>query len=765
MIHVLRAVAIACMLPLGAAEGVYNDTPQVELADLVSVNTVLQGSIERAIASTQHLLQLVAVNKIVDPDSTVRAQRWLFDVVGCLNSLAQRDGAGVTVSRIAERARDLKAILSALQDAIECSFAYCGSLPDYSVSRAAFVSGEEYDVEEVFNFVGAVAFESEKLSQSMSTVGLTWYNKAYGTIAGINHRYHITSTAYEAAKVSVAGLGAVWAGMILYSMLSKEIKSSFLDGNKVEKLDRIVRKYVDLQQIAGVNQAVGMIKGSLEVATMGAGLVAGWSLWSKLGSQLRKVDAFLRGEALRDQTGLEGILMKNDSGLTLDDAQFDTIRPSIKRLYDILKFLENPALFINAGNRPPKALLLTGGSGNGKTFVASALHGSVNKQSILLGNNKFAFFSLTPDNFTGWGGAAVRELRSLARAYAPCIIFIDEFHNCNLQSSGNSALLSEFLTLLDDLDKENDPNKIVIMLAATNKEQLLDQALYRAGRLGERIHLDNPTLEERALMLEAFCKKSGVDPECMNLMHIARITERASRSAMNKICNDAAFSAKAQKRGIAFDDFYDAVNSELRKHRPEQRLSPAESEVVSAYQAGAAVASVLVPNAPELESVTISGYLPNPDEQYDIMMKMRARQDKKKERSPNKLRYGRIYTYHLSETIKPGYSEKRAMIKVLLAGAIAHEIVHGDIPSYRSKDRRRAFDLALDIVLDGLPLGALSDSEQNARRDAAQKLIMECSSEVRSLLLSHEKQLLKVVQELQMKGMLRVEHVRQIVIG
>lgn len=765
MIHVLRAVAIACMMPLVASSEVYRDTPQIAVADLVGVNAILQGSIERAIASAQHLLQLVAAKKIVAPERTTLAQKWLFDAVTRLNALAQRDGSDITVARIAERSRDLKAILSAINCELQSSFAYCMPLPEQNSHKTVIGLDDEYDAEEVFAYVGAVAAESEKLSQSMSTAGLTWYNKVYGTVAGINHRYHITSTAYEAAKISAAGLGAAWAGMVLYAMLPGSMKESlFRDPTRV-KLNDITRKFVNPENLGGVNQAVMMVKGSLEVATMGASLIAGWSLWGKLGNQLRKVDAFLRGDTAQEQTGLEGILMRNDSGLTLDDAQFDPIRPSIKRLDDILKFLENPALFINAGNRPPKALLLTGGSGNGKTFVASALHGSVNKQSILLGNNKFAFFSLTPDNFTGWGGAAVRELRSLARAYAPCIIFIDEFHNCNLQSSGNSALLSEFLTFLDDLDKENDPNKIVIMLAATNKPELLDQALYRAGRLGERIHLDNPTVEERALMLETFCKKSGVDPERMNLTHIARITERASRSAMNKICNDAAFSAKAQHRGITFDDFYEAVNRELRKHRPEQRLSPGESEVVAAYQAGAALASVLVSYAPELESVTINGYLPNPDEQHDLMIKLRAKQDKKRDISPNKLRYGRIYTYHVSETIKPGYAEKRAMIKVLLAGAIAHEIVRGDTPSYRSKDRRRAFDIALDIVLDGLPLTSLSENEQNARRDRAQKLVEECSREVRTLLQSREKQLLQLVRELKERGMLRVERVRQIVIG
>lgn len=765
MIHILRAVAIASMLPLAAAEEAYRDTPRVEVVDLVGVNAVLQGSIERAIASAQHLLQLVAAKKIVAPERTTLAQKWLFDAVTRLNALAQRDGGDITVARIAERSRDLKAILSAIKFEVESSFSYCMQLPAQSSHRSPIGLDEEYDAEEVFNYVGAVAVESERLSQSMTTAGLTWYNKAYGTVAGINHRYQITSTAYEAAKISAAGLGAAWAGMVLYSMLPSSMKESLFRASTREKLNTVTGKFINAEKLGNVNQAVMMVKGSLEVATMGLGMIADWSLWGKVGNQLRKVDAFLRGEAVQEHSGLEGILFKGDSGITLDDPQFDTIRPSIKRFDDILKFLENPALFINAGNRPPKALLLTGGSGNGKTFVASALHGSVNKQSILLGNNKFAFFSLTPDNFTGWGGAAVRELKSLARAYAPCIIFIDEFHNCNLQSSGNSALLSEFLTFLDDLDKENDPNKIVIMLAATNKPELLDQALYRAGRLGERIHLDNPTIEERALMLEVFCKKSGVDPERIDLMHIARITERASRSSMNKICNDAAFSAKSQKRGITFDDFYDAVNTELRKHRPEQRLSPSEAEVVATYQAGAAVASILVSNAPQLESLTISGYLPNPDEQYDFMMKLRAKQDKKKERSPNKLRYGRIYTYHLSETIKPGYAEKRALIKVLLAGAIAHEIIRGDTPSYRSKDRRRAFDIALDIVLEGLPLASLSENEQNARRDRAQKLIEDCSREVRTLLESRDKQLRQLVRELQERGMLRVDRVRQIVIG
>jgi ATP-dependent Zn protease len=765
MKYVLRAVIIASLSSLAAAEGVYPQEQPVEVTDLIHVNVLLQGSIDKAISSAQHLLQLVSSKKIVAPERIPLAQKWLFDCIERLNALAQSSGGDITLSHIDERSRYLQSVVSAIQFEIDSSFAHCIPLRGVHEYRSPGFLDEEYDVDEVFGRAARAAQEAEVLSQSMSTVGLTWYNKAYTAVSGINHRYHITSTAYEAAKISIAGLSAAWAGMILYTMLPDSMKRSVFSVDTREKLNGLTKKFISSENLGGVNQAIMMTKGSLEAATMGLGLISGWSLWDKVGNQLRKFDGFLRGgEPVQKRTGLERILMK-ESGLTLDDPQFDPMRRYLSPFYDILEFLKNPPLFINAGNCPPKAIIVTGASGNGKTFIAQALHGSVNKQSIVLGKSAFNFFSLTPNNFSVWGGAAVRELQDIAREYAPCIIFIDEFHNCNLQTQGNGELLAQFLTFIDDINQENDPNKIVILITATNRVELLDQALYRANRLGVRMQLDNPKREERLLMLEAFCKKSGVDTQRIDLNHIARITEGASRSALNKICKDAGFAAKSHQRGITFDDFYQAVNGEMRKHRPEQSLSPLETKAVAAYQAGAAVVALLTKDAPALESVTIGAYLPNPDEQYDFMTKMRVKQDKKKNKSPNKMRYGMIYAYRDAEAIKPGNAETRALIKVLLAGALAHEIVCCDIPSYRSKDRRRAFDYALDVVLEGLPITSLSESEQNARRDRAQKLIEDSSREVRALLQSYEKQLLELVRELQEKGMLRVERVREIIIG
>ena len=136
---------------------------------------------------------------------------------------------------------------------------------------------------------------------------------------------------------------------------------------------------------------------------------------------------------------------------------------------------------------------------------------------------------------------------------------------------------------------------------------------------------------------------------------------------------------------------------------------------------------------------------------------------KKKERNPNKLRYGRIYSYRACETIKPSFAEKRAVITVLVAGSIAHQILRGDMPSYRGKDRRRAYDLALEIVLEGLPLNALSKQEQNARREKAHKLLDECMNDARKLIEAHRDALNRLSVELRTKGSLRAERVFEII--
>lgn len=752
------ALIVSCATAI-AAEPAHNVVHQPASADvhsvLVDANAALQGSIDRTLASVQHLLQLVAAEKVVSKDQRIAAQRWLYEVAERLNALANRDHGEITIASLALRAQTLRSIISAVRVELDCSFAHCIPLPDVDVPHRGQM--HDYDDESVLMYVGQVSQESEMLSASMITAGLTWYNRVYTGIDGVNQRYHITSTAFEAARIGAVGLGLAWMCMVFYKALPEDLKRSLHIGSP--DWDATTNKYVNMEQLRHVHQNVTLARDTLDVAKLAAGVTAGWSLWPKVKKQLRKVDAFMRGES-NDSIGLS---VRSNSPVTLDDPHFDHIRPSLKRLYDILKFVENPALFINSGNRPPKAILFTGGPGDGKSYAALGLLGSVNKQNILLGRNKFVFIPLTPTDFMGWGGEAVRELKRFAQENAPCIIFIDEFHLCNLQPAGNSALLAEFLTFLDELDKENDPNKLVIVLAATNRPELLDKALVRQGRFGETIHFDSPTLNERFLMFEAFCKKSGVDSESIDLKRIARITDGASRSALSKIFETAAFTAKAENRGISFEHLYSAVNTIVRRHRPEQRLSAAESETVAAYQAGVALVNVLCANAPELESVTIEGFLPSVTEQYDWMAKMRANSEKKKERNPNKLRYGRIYSYRASETIKPSFAEKRAVITVLVAGSIAHQILRGDMPSYRGKDRRRAYDLALEIVLEGLPLNALSKQEQNARREKAHKLLDECMNDARKLIEAHRDALNRLSVELRTKGSLRAERVSQII--
>lgn len=466
---------------------------------------------------------------------------------------------------------------------------------------------------------------------------------------------------------------------------------------------------------------------------------------------LHALDAKLRGVDIQHMSDLTYV-----HNISLDDPRFAFIRPLLKVFEQILEYVRDPMRFVSCGLKIPKKIMITGGSGQGKTLVAEALCGSLNQQAAQSQQRKFAFLRIEPHQLFAWGENAVSRIMAEARQHAPCVVYIDEIHALNLQVDGNSKLMTEWLMALDELERNDDPDHQIILIASTNKENLLDSAMLRDGRFDERIHLDAPSKEERAFMINTFCRLNAVDTINLNIDLLASITAGASRSTMTKICEKASSLAKMENALISFDHFYQAINKISRKIQLQSRLTEDEKWQLAVYQAGVALTILLKQNHVTLDAVTIKGCLAEVIEKYDRQVKFEGGE---KER----IEYGKVFTYKTSEQKGlVSYAEQKEDVKVLLAGSAAQKIVLGSTTHYRIEDRNNAINTLQTIELNGLKLENLSEKRQNEVKDHACQEIATLDQEMEIFLKEHKEELLAIAKELQIKEFLTIDEIKSL---
>lgn len=272
---------------------------------------------------------------------------------------------------------------------------------------------------------------------------------------------------------------------------------------------------------------------------------------------------------------------------------------------EIVDFLKNPKKYTALGGKIPKGALLVGPPGTGKTLLAKAVAGEADVPFFSISGSDFV------EMFVGVGASRVRDLFRQAKEKSPCIVFIDEIDAVGRARSKNGGFSSndERENTLNQLLTEMDgfgTNSGVIILAATNRADILDKALMRAGRFDRQIHVELPDLKERKEIFQVHLRKLKLAPD-FDLEFLAKHTPGFSGADIANVCNEAALTAaRRNKSAIEKQDFLDAVDRIIGGlERKSKIITPQEKKSIAHHEAGHATVSWLLPNANPLFKVTI----------------------------------------------------------------------------------------------------------------------------------------------------------------
>lgn len=375
-----------------------------------------------------------------------------------------------------------------------------------------------------------------------------------------------------------------------------------------------------------------------------------------------------QGTALAIGKSKAKIYMETDVGVTLADVA--GVDEAKEELQEVIDFLEDPAKLKRLGGRIPKGILLVGPPGTGKTLLARAVAGEARVPFFSISGSEFV------EMFVGVGAARVRDLFQQAREKAPCIIFIDELDALGkVRGAGPMAheereqTLNQLLVELDGFD----PRTGVILMAASNRPEILDPALLRSGRFDRHVLVDRPDKAGRLAILKVHAKKVKL-ASMDDLDVIAAMTPGLVGADLANILNEAALLAvRRDKDEVSLSDLEEAVERIIAGLEKKSRvLNPRERERVAYHELGHAVVATCLPGTDVVQKISIIprgiaalGYtLQRPTEDRFLMTE----------------------------------PELRDKIAVYLGGRIAEEIIFGDASTGAEDDLRRATDIAGSMV-------------------------------------------------------------------
>lgn len=363
------------------------------------------------------------------------------------------------------------------------------------------------------------------------------------------------------------------------------------------------------------------------------------------------------------------IFAEKDKKVTFADvAGIDEAKEELK---EVVEFLKNPGKFQRLGAKIPKGVLLVGTPGTGKTLLARAVAGEAN----------VPFFSISGSNFVemfvGVGAARVRDLFAQAQNHAPCIIFIDELDALGKARGVNPVgrhdeqeqTLNQLLAEMDGFD----PNAGVIIMAATNRPEILDPALLRPGRFDRHVLVDRPDIVGREEILKIHTRNIKLSPE-VDLKVIASRTPGFVGADLANIVNEAALlAARKNKEAVEMSDIEEAIDRVVAGLEKKRRvMSKKEKEIVAFHESGHAIVATSLPGADPVRRISI---IPRGISALGYTLQL-----------PTEDRY--LMTR----------SELLDRLAVLLGGRVAEEIVFGEISTGAHNDLQRATDIATSMV-------------------------------------------------------------------
>ena len=360
--------------------------------------------------------------------------------------------------------------------------------------------------------------------------------------------------------------------------------------------------------------------------------------------------------------------VQQDTGVTFEDvAGEDEAKESLQEMVD---FLHNPDNYTKIGAKLPKGALLVGPPGTGKTLLAKAVAGEAHVPFFSLSGSEFV------EMFVGVGASRVRDLFDEAKKQAPCIIFIDEIDAIgktrDSRFGGNDEREQTLNQLLAEMDGF-DSSKAILILAATNRPEILDPALLRPGRFDRRVIVDRPDLKGRIAILKVHAKKVLLD-DTVDFNEIALATSGVVGSDLANMVNEAAILAvKHGRKAVSQKDLFESVEVVLvGKEKKDSILSQEERRIVSYHEVGHALITALDKNAEPVQKITI------------VPRTMGA--------------LGYVMQVPEEEKYLNTKAELQTMIVGFLGGRAAEEIVFGNVTTGASNDIEKATKLCRDMI-------------------------------------------------------------------
>ena len=402
-----------------------------------------------------------------------------------------------------------------------------------------------------------------------------------------------------------------------------------------------------------------------------------------------------------------------------------------EELQEIIEFLREPQKFQKLGGRIPKGVLLIGPPGTGKTLLARAIAGEANVPFFSISGSDFV------EMFVGVGASRVRDLFEQGKKNAPCIIFIDEIdavgrHRGAGLGGGHDEREQTLNQLLVEMDGF-ESNEGVILVAATNRPDVLDPALLRPGRFDRRVVVGRPDVKGREQILKVHTRKVPLSDD-VDLSVLARGTPGFAGADLANLVNEGALIAARQNRKVATQaDFEHAKDKVMMgAERKSMMLTDAEKKTTAYHEAGHALIAVVLPEADPLHKVTII---------------------------PRGMALG--LTMQLPLDDKHSYSKEylRGQICILMAGRIAEEIFLGQVTTGAGNDIERATDLSRKMVCEwGMSeLGPLSFGKKEEQiflgreiaqhRDYSEETALKIDEQVRSMVDTQFKRARTIIED------------------
>ncbi|MDP2684627.1 MAG: ATP-dependent zinc metalloprotease FtsH [bacterium] len=361
-------------------------------------------------------------------------------------------------------------------------------------------------------------------------------------------------------------------------------------------------------------------------------------------------------------------MMDKKNRVTFEDVA--GVKEAREELKEVIEFLKTPSKFLSLGARIPKGVLLVGSPGTGKTLLAKAVAGEANVPFFHLSGSEFV------EMFVGVGASRVRDLFKKAKKAAPCIVFVDEIDAVGRQRGSGiggshderEQTLNQILVEMDGFDTDTN----VIVMAATNRPDVLDPALLRPGRFDRRIVLDDPDIQDREDILKVHAKKKPMDKD-VNLREVAQRTPGFAGADLANVLNEAAIlAARRGKKKINQTECLESIEKVmLGPERKSRVITDKEKKITAYHEAGHALTAFILPNSDPVHKVSI------------ISRGMAGG-----------------YTLKVPETDKRLHTKSEFLdeITVLMGGQVAEKLIFNDFSTGPSSDLQIATQLAKQIV-------------------------------------------------------------------